>query len=59
METNVPAGPDDGLKAKGGGPTDLTVNDTIAFSPAKFVVTTTVYPPRGAVEATVKPPLNA
>jgi hypothetical protein len=59
METNVPADPDDGLKAKGGGPIDLTVNDTIAISPATFVVTVTVYPPRGAFEATVKPPLNA
>jgi hypothetical protein len=59
METNVPADPDNGLKAKRGGPIDFTVNESIAFSPAKFVVTVTVYPPRGAVEATVKPPLNA
>jgi hypothetical protein len=57
--TDVPTAPDVGLKSNVGAPTGVTVNGAVFTSPATFVVTVTVYPPRAAAEATVKPPLNA
>jgi hypothetical protein len=53
--TIVPMRPDVGVRAKVNEP--VRVNGAVSVSPA-FVLIVTVYPPRGAAEATRKPPLN-
>jgi hypothetical protein len=53
--TGVPTRPDVGVTAKVNEP--VRVNGAVSVSPA-FVLIVTVYPPRGAAETTMKPPLN-
>jgi hypothetical protein len=56
--TDVPTPPDVGFKLNVGAPTGVTVNGAFFTSPATFVVTVTVYPPRAAAEVTWKLPTN-
>jgi hypothetical protein len=53
--TEVPMRPDVGVRTKINKP--VRMNGAVSVSPA-FVLIVTVYPPRGAAEATMKPPLN-